>query len=397
MVAEAGAGRPSVLILGTRGIPAAHGGFETFAERLALHLADRGWHVGVYCQRDVETIGTRVTSETWRGVELLQVEVASKGPAGTLEFDAACVLDAARRGGVALVLGYNGALFLPWLRLRGRRILTNMDGIEWKRPKWSLPVKAWFWINEWIGAWASNRLVADHPRIADHLATRRPRRAISMIPYGGDPVAGPASEPLRSLGLEPDRYLVSIARIEPDNSIAAMVEAFSRRQRGAKLAVLGKLEDANAYHRQVREAAGPDVVFPGAIYDPATVRSLRGHARAYLHGHTVGGTNPSLVEAMWAGNAVIAHDNAFNRWTAGEKQFFFRDADGCDAAISRVLASDDAVTAARDAALERARERFSWEAILADYEAELLRLSGVTSEVALRGGRLRGDAAPEVL
>jgi glycosyltransferase involved in cell wall biosynthesis len=368
-------GRRSVLILGTRGIPAAHGGFETFAERLALHLAAQGWHVGVYCQRDVARVERRVTSETWRGVELLQVEVASKGPAGTLEFDAVCVADAAKRGGVALVLGYNGALFLPWLRLKGRRILTNMDGIEWRRPKWPLPVKAWFWVNEWIAAWSSDRLVADHPRIADHLATRRPRRAIATIPYGGDPITSPSPEPLRGLGLQPDRYLVSIARIEPDNSIATLVEAFSRKPRGAKLAVLGKLDEANAYHRRVREAAGPEVVFPGAIYEAATVQALRGHARAYLHGHTVGGTNPSLVEALWAGNAVIAHDNPFNRWTAGEDQLFFEGADACERAIERVLGSDETVARAREAALARAREQFSWDVILAAYEAELLALS----------------------
>lgn len=367
-------GRRSVLILGTRGIPAAHGGFETFAERLALHLSSRGWHVGVYCQRDVDKVERRLTSETWRGIELLQVEVASGGPLATLEFDAFCVHDAARRGGVALVLGYNGALFLPWLRLWGRRILTNMDGIEWKRPKWSLPVRGWLWINEWIGAWTSNRLVADHPRIADHLATRRPRKAIAMIPYGGDPVRAPQAEALAPLGLEPDRFLVSIARIEPDNNIATLVEAFSRKRRGYKFAVLGKLEEANPYHRQVREAAGPEVVFPGAIYDQTIVQALRGHARAYLHGHTVGGTNPSLVEALWAGSAVIAHDNPYNRWTAGEEQWFFRDADGCERAIETVLSASEAVAVAREAALARACAQFSWDEILKSYEDELTRL-----------------------
>src|SRR5438094_139219 len=127
---------PALLILGTRGIPAAHGGFETFAERFALYLAARGWQVGVYCQRDVEKVGTRITTRTWNGIELIDVEVALSGPAATLAFDALCVHDAAQRGGVCLVLGYNGAVFLPYLRARGGRILTNMDGLEWRRPKW---------------------------------------------------------------------------------------------------------------------------------------------------------------------------------------------------------------------------------------------------------------------
>ncbi|TXM64807.1 DUF1972 domain-containing protein, partial [Methylobacterium sp. WL120] len=337
---------PAILILGTRGIPAAHGGFETFAERLALHLAARGWRVGVYCQREVETVGQRVSTSVWRGVDLITVAVASTGPAATLAFDALCAHDAAARGGVCLVLGYNGAVFLPYLRLRGAKVLTNMDGIEWRRPKWSAAVRAFFWISEWIAAWSSHRLIADHPAIADHLATRRPRNAITTIPYGGDPIRATSEAPIRALGLEPDRFLVSIARIEPDNNILAFVEAFSRAPRPAKLVVLGTLDPENAYHRALRAAAGEGVIFPGAIYEAETVQALRHHARAYLHGHTVGGTNPSLVEALWAGNAVIAHDNAFNRGTAGEGQLYFADVDGCARAIETVLGDAAALAAA---------------------------------------------------
>lgn len=368
--------KPSVLILGTRGVPAAHGGFETFAEKVALHLAARGWNVGVYCQKDVEAVGTRVSSERWNGIERIVVEVVDRGPVSTLEFDWLCVADAARRGAVCLVLGYNGALFLPWLRLAGRPILTNMDGIEWKRPKWSKPVRAWFWLNEWIAAWSSHRLVADHPAIADHLATRRPRKAIVTIPYGGDPVGTPDPALVEAMGLAPDRYLVSIARIEPDNNILTFVEAFSRKRRGMKLVVLGDLTAASRpYHAQVRAAASDEVVFPGAIYDSATVKALRYHARAYCHGHTVGGTNPSLVESLWAGNAVIAHDNAFNRGTAGEGQLYFADVDSCEARIEAAIGDPAVAGAARQAARHRATQ-FDWPSILGRYETELRALGG---------------------
>ncbi|MEE7491209.1 DUF1972 domain-containing protein [Methylobacterium oryzae] len=363
---------PKLLILGTRGIPAAHGGFETFAECLALYLAGRGWQVGVYCQRDVETVRERISTAIWNGIELITVETALSGPAATLAFDAICAHDAASRGGVCLVLGYNGAVFLPYLRARGGRILTNMDGIEWRRPKWSLPVRAFFYVSEWIAAWSSQRLVADHPAIADHLARRRPRAAVATIPYGGDPPAADPGPP--PLGLEPGRYLVSIARIEPDNNILTLVEAFSRRARGARLVVLGTLRVGNPYHRAVEAAASPEVLFPGAIYEPEQVQALRVHARAYLHGHTVGGTNPSLVEALWAGNAVVAHDNPFNRGTAGDGQFYFSDPDSCAAAIERVLTDQAAVAAARAAARARAAQ-FRWDDVLASYE-DALRLVG---------------------
>jgi glycosyltransferase involved in cell wall biosynthesis len=369
-----------LLILGTRGIPANHGGFETFAERYALFLAERGWNVAVYCQEDVEKVTTRVRADMWRGVTRIFVQTARKGGLGTLDFDFACVRDALARPGVCLVLGYNGAAFLPLLRLAGRKLITNMDGIEWRRPKWPLPVRAWFYLNEWIAAWTSQRLVADHPDIADHLARRRSRKAIVVIPYGGDAVERAPLAPLDSFALEPGRYLISIARIEPDNNIAAMVRAFSARRRGVKLVVLGKLDKDNPYHGEVRAAAGAEVIFPGAIYDPAVVRSLRRHARAYMHGHTVGGTNPSLVEALWAGNAVIAHANGYNRWTAGGAAVFFNDAESCEAAITRLLGDDVMVARLAAAARARAADAFQWSDVLAAYERECLALAGLGDE-----------------
>ena len=364
--------KPSISILGTRGVPAAHGGFETFAEYLALFLVARGWNVTVYCQDDVPVVTQKISHDSWRGIKRIRIQVASKGPRGTLEFDWACVCDAAHRDAACLVLGYNGAIFLPYLRLWGKKIITNMDGIEWRRAKWGLAVKTWFWINEWIAAWSSNRLVADHPAIADHLATRRPRRAIATIPYGGTPVTSAPCAPVRAYGLVPEGYLISVARIEPDNNILTIVAGFSKRRRNAKLFVLGTLIDGVAYHDAIREAASDEVIFPGAIYDADTVGALRFHARAYVHGHTVGGTNPSLVEALAAGNMVIAHDNVFNRWTAGAAAVFFSDVNTCDAMMTQVLVNDTLVQRCSVAARQRADEAFRWSDILQAYEREIL-------------------------
>ncbi|MGA2494092.1 MAG: DUF1972 domain-containing protein [Roseiarcus sp.] len=360
----------SILILGTRGVPANHGGFETFAERLALFLSARGWDVSVYCQENVANVESQTTVSMWRGIRRICVQVANRGPVGTLDFDWKCVKDAATRPGICLVLGYNTGILFPYLRWRGRKILANMDGIEWRRAKWGCMARAWFWLNEWIAAWSSNRLVADHPAIADHLATRRSRSAAVVIPYGGDPVSQASDAPVRALGLEPDRYLVSIARIEPDNNIHTFIEAFLSRPRGARLVMLGLLDERNAYHRFVRELSRGQVLFPGAIYDREVTQSLRFHCRAYLHGHTVGGTNPSLVESLWAGNAVLAHDNVYNRWTAGEAALFFKDAAECDVAMTRLLSDDALVHRCAAAALDRARTVFSWNDVCLAYERE---------------------------
>jgi len=368
--------QPRVLILGTRGIPAAHGGFESFAEKLSLFLVERGWRVTVYCQHDVEAVTERFSVDTWRGVERINVQTDRAGPMGTMSFDWHSIRHAATQDGVCLVLGYNTAALLAPIRASGRKILINMDGIEWRRPKWSHPVRLWFYLNEWLGAWLGHRLIADHPAIADHLATRRPRGAIAMVPYGGDEVTTAPVTSVTDLGLVPGNYLISIARLEPDNSILPMVQAFSRRRRGAKMVVLGRIDAAHPYHAAVVAAASDEVVFPGAIYDKATVQSLRFHARAYCHGHMVGGTNPSLVEALWCGNAVLAHRNRFNVWTAGAEQFFFSDTDECERLIDRILTDDLAVARARAAARLRAAADFMWTDILHQYEHELAALGG---------------------
>jgi glycosyltransferase involved in cell wall biosynthesis len=351
-------------------VPGQHGGFETFAEHLAAYLADKGWEVTVYCQA-VGPKGTPVTEDFWRKVHRVHIPVPSDTAAGSMRFDYRSIRLAMHRQSPCLVLGYNTACLTLLLRGAGVRFATNMDGIEWKRGKWSLPFKAWFYANDWIGCLVSDHLIADHPDIARHLATRTDPRKITMIPYGADPIEAPDPEPLRRLGVEPGRFFVSICRPEPENSVLEVVRAFGRAPRGMTLVVLGKFHESSPYHAAVRAAAGPEVIFPGAIYDTPTLHALRAHAHAYCHGHTVGGTNPSLVEALGAGSAVIAHDNPFNRWVAGDRQFYFADEDGCAARIEEALANEARIAGARAAARQRFLDAFTWDRVLDQYETLL--------------------------
>lgn len=362
---------PRLVILGTRGIPARHGGFETFAERLALHLAGRGWRVTVACQAEASGGPT-----AWRGIRLRQHRPWSPGPLGAMEMDLRATTAVLREGtDIALTLGYNTAVLGGLLRAARIPHLMNMDGIEWQRAKWSLPVRGWLWLNERAGRYAADHLIADHPCIAEHLVRHAPAGRISVIPYGADPVTAADPQPIRArLGLEPGRYVTSIARIEPENSVLDLVAAYSRRPRGMPLVVLGRLDGAgNAYHAAIRAAASAEVIFAGAIYEQDVVASLRAHAALHVHGHRVGGTNPSLVEALGAGNAVLAHDNRFNRWVAGSAATYFSDADGCAAALDELLASPARCLAMRAAARSRHASAFEWELVLAAYEELLLR------------------------
>lgn len=367
-------------ILGTRGIPAAHGGFETFAERLSLYLVSRGFSVTVYCQSS-QGEDLRMRQDSWHGVSRVFIGTRREGALGTMEFDLACVRDVLKRPGSDLVLGYNTAIFNLLQRLKGRQVFMNMDGIEWKREKWSLPARAWLWGNEFIGARLASAPVADHPDIAEHIHRRTGRKPV-VIPYGADVVGAAGDGPLRALGVQPREYFISVARVVPENSILEIVRAHERANTGLTLLLLGTMDPDNAYHKAVRQAAGKRVIFPGAIYKDTWVKSLRFHARAYLHGHQVGGTNPSLVEALGAGNPVIAHDNRFNRWTAGARQHFFTGVADCADHMSRLARNDLAAYAARMAARERHAEAFRWQMVLGEYERLMLGSVGLRDQIA---------------
>jgi glycosyltransferase involved in cell wall biosynthesis len=357
-------------ILGIRGIPAAHGGFETFAEHLALYLRDRGWRVIVYCQ---ESGQGPIEYDSWNGIERVRIPVRGDGAASTIIFDWISIREATRHRDLCLTLGYNTAIFDAVLRLKGIPNVINMDGIEWIRAKWGWAAKTWFWLNDWIGCWVGNHLIADNPAIKTHLMTRVRGSKITMIPYGAVPVDEAPEESVRALGLEPGRFMTVIARPEPENSIYEIVKAFSAKPRGYKLAVLGTYQSENAYHRTVKAAASDEVMFLGAIYDAPVVQALRFHSVAYIHGHQVGGTNPSLVEALGAGNAVIAHDNRFNRWVAGQGASYFDSVESLCTQFDSIINDPEALVAMRDASKRRFKRALTWPIVLGEYERVLER------------------------
>ncbi|MCU7890880.1 MAG: DUF1972 domain-containing protein [Candidatus Thiodiazotropha sp. (ex Ustalcina ferruginea)] len=358
--------KKTLFIHGIRGIPAAYGGFESFAQMLAPYLVEHGWDVTVYCQ---ELGSGDWYEETWRGVRLIHVPVLSDGAKGSIIFDWLTVRDAAGQPGLNLTLGYNTAIYSSFFRLKGKSNLINMDGIEWKRQKWSKPIKAWFFLNECFASWLGNHLIADHPYISRHLQARISGKKITVIPYGADLVEEANSGIVKGYGLEPNRYCLIVARSEPENSIREIVAAYSRRKRGHPLVVLGNYTpEKNAYHKSVMETAGDEIMFVGAIYDQEVVNALRFHTRLYIHGHQVGGTNPSLVETLGAGSPVLAHDNPFNRWVAGKGAAYFRDEDDCAMQLDRLGSGDAHIDEMRNASRRRHAEEFIWVKVLTAYQ-----------------------------
>lgn len=382
---------PTVRILGTHGVPAAYGGFETAAENIGLFLRDRGWRVIVYCQ--VPGDGP-VRRDEWRGLERVIVSEPREGWRGTSSFDLRTIRHALGEhaaGDVWLTFGYNTGVFDVLPRLRGIPNVINMDGMEWTRRRWGLVKQGILLGNERFAGLVGTLLIADHPEIAKYLGRHFGRRRVRTITYGAHEVTAAPTEPVTELGLQPGRYATVICRPIPENSILEIVVAWSRRRRNLDLVVVGPFGDDDPYQRAVRAAASAEVIFPGPIFAPDRIGALRYHSALYLHGHTVGGTNPSLVEAMAAGNAVVAQNNVYNRWVAGPGSAYFDDRHDLAALLDGLLAAPAKMTAMGAASRARFRSEFTWQRIGSQYEDALCesllaqRAADATAEMSTRG------------
>lgn len=359
-----------IQILGTRGIPAQHGGFETFAEHFALYLVKKGWEVTVYCQEEGDGA---IYEDEWHGVHLIHIPIVTEGAKGTIIFDWKSTFHAASRKIPVLTLGYNTAIFCVLYRLNGIKNIINMDGVEWRRPKWSTFERTWLYLNEKLGAWLGNHLIADHPEIKKHLAHFVSDKKVNVIPYSADIIDSADLNVLDQFGLQKNKYVIIIARPEPENSILEIVKAFSRKDRKMALVVLGNYTpEENEYHNLVLGAASNEVKFVGAIYEQKIVQALRFFSRLYIHGHTVGGTNPSLVEALGARSAVLAHDNKFNRWVAGETARYFSNEDDCAQDLDLLLENESLISKMKTGSYLQMKNNFTWDKVHSSYEQLLL-------------------------
>lgn len=366
-------GSPTVRILGTHGVPAAYGGFETAAENIGLHLRAKGWRVVVYCQ--VPGTGP-IETDQWRDLERVRIPEKREGWLGTSSFDLKSIRHALRAREANegwLTFGYNTGVFDIAPRLRGVPNVINMDGMEWTRARWGPAKQGILLANERLAGLVGTYLVADHPEIARYLARHFGSKRVLTIAYGAYEVIDAPRGPAQELGLAPGQYAMVVCRPIPENSVLEIVAAWSSKRRDMSLLVVGPYGSEEPYHRAVRAASSDEVRFPGAIFEPSRLSALRYHAGLYLHGHTVGGTNPSLVEAMAAGNPVIAHDNVYNRWVAGPGNAFFQNQSDLAVLLDDCLPDVFRRQRMGEASLRRFRREFTWTKIGDEYEKALLR------------------------
>ncbi len=356
--------KKKIAILGTRGIPARYGGFETFAEKLSVGLAERGFDVTVFCES-----GSASVPSTFRGVNLRYVVAPSVGPLQTILYDARCLWEARNGYDVTYMLGYGAAPFCVIPRIWKTEVWLNPDGLEWARSKWGWGARTYFKMMEWATVRVASRIIADAEAIAASISSRHGKlKTCSVIPYGCEVIENiPPVQPLLEWDLKPRDYHLVVCRLEPENHVREILEAFQRSKSERQLIVLGNHLSETNYVKQLRTVEDPRIRLIGTVYDSAKLTSLRYHCFAYLHGHSVGGTNPSLLEAMGCSNLVFAHDNPFNRETLEQCGIYFRDAEELTQAIDRAEQKVGDIEPLRAAARSRAHDHYQWSMIIDRY------------------------------
>jgi glycosyltransferase involved in cell wall biosynthesis len=354
--------RADIAIVGTVGIPATYGGFETLVENLAkFHQhAELQSHLAVYCSG--KSYPDRLATHV--GAELRYIPLAANGPSSVL-YDVVSLISAVRRkADVCLVLGVSGAIALPFVRLFSRtRVVTNVDGIEWKRAKWK-GFSRWFLrFSEAMAVRFSHEVIADNGAIAQHVRDSYGREC-RVIAYGGDHAIDAKAAPYQGASLPP-RYAFALCRIEPENNPGMILEAFSRNA-DMPLVFIGNWEHSSfGRELKARYRDVPHLHLLDPIYETGVLRTLRGKAAVYVHGHSAGGTNPSLVEMMHFSVPIVAYDCTFNRFSTEGQALFFESAEQLKSIVASL--SPEAACAVGAAMVNIARKRYTWSVIGSEY------------------------------
>lgn len=381
--------RTRIAMIGTRGVPAAYGGFETAVEEVSLRLVERGHHVTVYSRGSTERL------DTYKGIHVIQLPAVPQKQLETLSHTALSTMHAVLRRApdVAFVFNAANAPFLPLLRARKVPTALHMDGLEWKRAKWGARGRSYYRWAEQFGVRHADALIADAPGIADYYAHQF-GVPTQLIRYGAPIQDRAAAQGLEKLGLQPGLFNLVVARFEPENHVLEIVQGYRDSVASRPLVVVGSAPYAAGYTRQIERVAASDprIRLLGGVYDQDLLDELYFHAHTYLHGHSVGGTNPSLLRAMGAGTAVIAHDVGFNREVLDGQGWYFANAAGVSDALNKTEGSPDEVRRAADQAKQRACKAFSWDVVAGEYEDLAYRLAAGATLRSSNSRPSRADA-----
>jgi glycosyltransferase involved in cell wall biosynthesis len=365
-----------IAIIGSRGVPAKYGGFETAVETVAPRLAEMGWSVSVSCE------GPRDRSKpaVYKGVNLFYFPVR---PFFRIIYEVLYDVYSLVKSSLACrciyMLGYGAGLLFFIPKVLRRKLAVNVDGLEWKRDKFNGLEKSILLASERAAVTFADVIVADSREVARYIEGRYKKKAV----YITNGVDAPQVEKwderkfagqdlLKDTALLPDGYWLAVARLEPENNIHVILQAFLKSNSSRKLLIVGNFS-SKKYESNVLKLLGDKnarerVVLTGAIYDVSLLNMLRQNCFAYIHGHSVGGTNPALLEAMSMKNLIIAHDNEFNREVGGQTILYFKDASDLLAQIEEIETRPDSFAQLKEAASSRVLSHYSWGDIVREYD-----------------------------
>lgn len=362
-----------IALVGTRGIPARYGGFETFAEELSRRLVLRGHEVRVYCRQPLN-------APTYLGVDLCWLPTIRHKYLDTLSHTFISTLHLLwNRVDAALYCNAANAVFTWMPRMLGMPVALNVDGLERHRKKWNRLGKLWYQISERFSTVFPNVVVTDAGEIQRYYNDKY-RKVSTMIPYGASPEPVSTCAALDELGLDHGKYFLYVSRLEPENNALLVREAFEKVETPLHLAIIGDAPYANDYIRRVRETQDSRIVMPGAVYGTGYAE-LQSHCFAYIHATEVGGTHPALIEAMGRGALVLYLDTPENTEVAGCCGLPFTHENLPEVIRKSLSLSEEEANAYRRAAQERVRERYSWDAVTTAYERLLIGLCGSNAKL----------------
>ncbi|MET0866001.1 MAG: DUF1972 domain-containing protein [Nakamurella sp.] len=377
-----------IAMVGTRGVPARYGGFETCVEEVGSRLAERGHEVVVYCRR---LDGDRSAElDTYKGMQLVHLGAMKKRSLETLSHTGLSVAHLAQhRTDAAIVFNSANAPWLPVLKAAGIPFATHVDGLEWQRGKWGPVGRRYYQVSERLSVWWSNALIADATGIQDYYRQKFDADT-DLISYGAPVVDRNASDKIATLGLTPGSYHLVVARFEPENHVHMIVDGYRKSSSQRPLIVVGSAPYANEYTELVHRLGDDRVRFLGGVWDQELLDQLYANAFTYWHGHSVGGTNPSLLRALGAGAPTTAFDVVFNREVLGDSGQYFSSAED----VTKLLEHGEFNVGETELRGQQAVSRaglYDWDEVAGQYEELCRRLVAgskrgpirtVTTEVA---------------
>ena len=361
-----------IAILGTRGIPNHYGGFEQFAEHLSVGLVKRGHDVTVY-----NSHSHPYTKNEFKGVKIKHIYDPENriGTAGQFIYDLLCIVDTRKCDyDIILQLGYTSSSIFFDLHPKKSIVVTNMDGLEWKRTKYSVKVQKFLRWAESLAAKKSDYMISDSIGIQNYIKNKY-KKDTTYIPYGSYVVENYEESICFDYNVQPYQYDMLIARLEPENSIEIILDGVAKSKLKRTFLVIGKHETKYGEYLKNKFINNKNIIFVGGVYNQTTLDNLRYFSNIYFHGHTVGGTNPSLLEAMGSKALICANDNEFNKAILGEDAFYFNSAEDVVSIMDTINKNE--YNGLIENNMKKIKTIYNWENIIDQYEKYLLQCSQI--------------------